>query len=203
MKKNNTIIIPEGLHEVLLHACCAPCSSAIVEWMLQHDIRPTIFYFNPNIYPREEYEIRKNESKRHADSLGIRWIDGDYDHESWLQQIRGLEHEPERGPRCLQCFRIRLTATALQAQKLGIPYFATTLASSRWKSIEQINQAGLIAQHGVEGTLFWPQNWRKGGLQDRRNQLLHEYNFYNQQYCGCEFSMRRTDDITCLTNPLI
>ena len=200
MKKKSEILIPEGLHEVLLHACCAPCSSAIVEWMLQHDIRPTIFYFNPNIYPREEYEIRKNESKRHAESLGIRWIDGDYDHEAWLQQVQGLESEPERGSRCLQCFRMRLTATALQARQLGIQYFATTLASSRWKSLEQINQAGLQAQEAVNAqpstlnsqpsTLFWAQNWRKGGLQDRRNQLLHEYNFYNQQYCGCEFSMR-------------
>lgn len=189
MKKKNDILIPEGLHEVLLHACCAPCSSAIVEWMLQHDIRPTIFYFNPNIYPLEEYEIRKQESKRHAESLGIQWIDGDYDHEAWLQQVKGLETEPERGSRCLQCFRMRLTATALQAQQLGITYFATTLASSRWKSLEQISQAGLQAQEAVERTLFWAQNWRKGGLQDRRNQLLREYNFYNQQYCGCEFSM--------------
>ena len=175
--------------------------------MLQHNIRPTIFYFNPNIYPREEYDIRKNESKRHADSLNIPWIDGDYDHQAWLQQIQGLEHEPERGSRCLQCFRIRLTATALQAQSLGIPYFATTLASSRWKSLDQINQAGLLAQQAVSTSpsslpavqcdamsshpshpLFWPQNWRKGGLQERRNQLLREYNFYNQQYCGCEFS---------------
>ena len=189
MKKKNDIIIPEGLHEVLLHACCAPCSSAIVEWMLGHDIRPTIFYFNPNIFPREEYDIRKNESKRHADSLGIRWIDGDYDHEAWLEQVRGLEHEPERGSRCLQCFRVRLTATALQAQQLGLPYFATTLASSRWKNLEQINQAGMEAEKSV-GVYFWPQNWRKGGLQDRRNQLLRAYNFYNQQYCGCEFSFR-------------
>ncbi len=198
MKKKNDIIIPNGLHEVLLHACCAPCSSAIVEWMLQHDIRPTIFYFNPNIYPREEYDIRKNESKRHAESLGIRWIDGDYDHEQWLRQVKGLEKEPERGSRCLQCFRMRLMATALQAKELGIFFFATTLASSRWKSLEQISLAGLAAQEAVEGTTFWAQNWRKGGLQDRRNQLLREYQFYNQQYCGCEFSMNnKGNSIDC------
>ena len=190
MKKKNDIEIPEGISQVLLHACCAPCSSAIVEWMLQHNIRPTIFYFNPNIFPYEEYEIRKNESKRHAESLGIPWIDGDYDHEAWLQAIRGLEQEPERGSRCQQCFRIRLTATALQAQALGIQHFTTTLASSRWKSIEQITIAGLQAQAAVPSTLFWAQNWRKGGLQDRRNQLLKEYSFYNQLYCGCEFSIR-------------
>ena len=198
MKKKNDIIIPNGLHEVLLHACCAPCSSAIVEWMLQHDIRPTIFYFNPNIYPREEYDIRKNESKRHAESLGIRWIDGDYDHEQGLRQVKGLEKEPERGSRCLQCFRMRLMATALQAKELGISFFATTLASSRWKSLEQISLAGLAAQEAVEGTTFWAQNWRKGGLQDRRNQLLREYQFYNQQYCGCEFSMNnKGNSIDC------
>lgn len=195
MKKKNDIEIPEGISQVLLHACCAPCSSAIVEWMLQHGIRPTIFYFNPNIFPYEEYEIRKNESKRHADSLDIPWIDGDYNHAQWLEQVQGLEHEPERGSRCLQCFRMRLTATALQAQALGITHFTTTLASSRWKSLDQITQAGLAAQAAVPSTLFWAQNWRKGGLQDRRNQLLREYNFYNQLYCGCEFSMPSTPSL--------
>lgn len=189
--KSPAIIVPEGLHEVLLHACCAPCSSAIVEWMLAHDIKPTIFYYNPNIYPREEYEIRKNESKRHAESLGIQWIDGDYDHEGWLQDVCGMENEPERGRRCEQCFTLRLTKAAQEARKLGLQYFTTTLASSRWKSLEQINRAGQIAQQTVEGTVFWDQNWRKGGLQERRNQLLREFNFYNQLYCGCEFSQRK------------
>ena len=189
--KSPAIIVPEGLHEVLLHACCAPCSSAIVEWMLAHDIKPTIFYYNPNIYPHEEYEIRKNESKRHAESLGVQWIDGDYDHEGWLQDVCGMENEPERGRRCEQCFTLRLTKAAQEARKLGLQYFTTTLASSRWKSLEQINRAGQIAQQTVEGTVFWDQNWRKGGLQERRSQLLREFNFYNQLYCGCEFSQRK------------
>ena len=184
------IEIPEGCSEVLLHACCAPCSSAIVEWLIAHDVRPTIFYYNPNIWPREEYEIRKQESKRHAGSLGIMWIDGDYDHEQWLGNVCGLEQEPERGRRCAQCFMLRLTATARKARELGIRHFATTLASSRWKSIEQITHAGLLAQKTVPETVFWAQNWRKGGLQERRNQLLKAYNFYNQQYCGCEFSKK-------------
>ena len=209
--KEPAIKVPEGCKEVLLHACCAPCSSAIVEWLLQHDIRPTIFYYNPNIFPREEYEIRKNESKRHAESLGLTWIDGDYDHAQWQQDVCGLEGEPERGRRCELCFTLRLIATAKKAQALGIPYFTTTLASSRWKNLEQINKAGLIAQESLRSQcnllpltshlsplnptshlspLFWPQNWRKGGLYERRNQLLKEFNFYNQQYCGCEFSQR-------------
>ena len=184
------ITVPDGLHEVMLHACCAPCSSAIVEWLMQHDVRPVIYYYNPNIFPREEYEIRKQESQRHAQSLGIRWIDGDYRHEAWLQAVCGLEHEPERGRRCEQCFALRLTATARMAREQGIRWFATTLASSRWKSLDQITRAGLLAEQAAEGTRFWAQNWRKGGLQERRNQLLHEYNFYNQRYCGCEFSFR-------------
>ena len=194
---------------MLLHACCAPCSSAIVEWLLAHDVTPVIYYFNPNIYPFEEYEIRKNESKRHAESLGIQWIDDDrsgagqpcgYGHEEWLHAVQGLEHEPERGKRCEACFYHRLLATARKAQELGIPFFATTLASSRWKNLEQVNAAGLRAAQAVNNTphgcpggeplAFWAQNWRKDGLQDRRNALLKEYGFYNQQYCGCEFSLR-------------
>ena len=190
MMKKPAIIVPEGIREVLLHACCAPCSSAIVEWMVQHDVHPTIFYYNPNIWPREEYEIRKQESKRHAEGLGLTWIDGDYDHEQWRQDVCGLEGEPERGRRCEQCFLLRLTASAKQAKALGIRYFTTTLASSRWKSLEQIERAGHLAEAAVPETAFWAQNWRKGGLYERRNQLLKEFDFYNQQYCGCEFSVR-------------
>lgn len=207
MGKKSSIIVPEGCTRVLLHACCAPCSSAIVEWLLAHEIEPVIYYFNPNIWPQEEYEIRKNESKRHADSLGIRWLDDDRRvagteqpcsykeaHEAWWHDICGLENEPERGKRCEVCFYHRLLATAKKAKVLGIPFFATTLASSRWKSLEQINAAGLKAEQAVNGSgaeivRFWVQNWRKDGLQERRNELLREYGFYNQKYCGCEFSM--------------
>ena len=190
MSKQPAIIVPKGCNKVLLHACCAPCSSAIVEWLVAHRITPVIFYFNPNIYPLEEYEIRKSESKRHAESLGIKWIDFDYDHEAWLQAVCGLENEPERGKRCEACFYHRLFYTARLAQEMDIPYFATTLASSRWKNLDQVNAAGLKAAEMVGGVTFWAQNWRKDGLQERRNQLLKEFNFYNQVYCGCEFSVR-------------
>jgi len=193
MKEKEVIVVPEGLKQVLLHACCAPCSSAIVEWLSAHEITPIIYYYNPNIFPLEEYEIRKNESKRHAESLGIQWIDGDYSHESWCQQIQGTENEPERGKRCELCFRQRMLATAKMAKEMQIPYFATTLASSRWKNLEQINAAGEWAAAQIGDVAFLAQNWRKGGLQQRRNELLKQYNFYNQQYCGCEFSMRKAD----------
>lgn len=186
--KRPAIQIPDGCQELWLHACCAPCSSAIVEWLTGHGVKPTIFYFNPNIWPREEYEVRKEESKRHAESLGLSWIDGDYDHAAWRCHVSGMENEPERGRRCEQCFALRLTETARKAKELGLRYFATTLASSRWKSLEQIERAGRQAEQAVPGVAFWAQNWRKDGLQERRNQLLKEYGFYNQQYCGCEFS---------------
>ena len=161
---------------------------------MAHGIEPVIYYFNPNIYPLEEYEIRKNESKRHAESLGITWIDDDYNHAAWRCAVTGLESEPERGKRCEMCFYHRLLATAKKAQELGIPFFATTLASSRWKSLDQIERAGLKAaeeansQEPTANVQFWAQNWRKDGLQERRNELLKEYGFYNQLYCGCEFS---------------
>ena len=194
MKEKKGIEVPSGVERVLLHACCAPCSSAIVEWMLANGVRPTIYYFNPNIFPREEYETRKAESKRHAESLGIEWIDEDWDHEGWLGCVKGMEGEPERGSRCEECFTLRLTAAARKAVEMGINWFTTTLASSRWKRLDQIERAGLAAEAAVPGSHFWAQNWRKGGLQERRNQLLKEFDFYNQRYCGCEFSMRTEDD---------
>lgn len=191
-EKKSPITLPEeGCTQVLLHACCAPCSSAIVEWMLKNGVRPTIFYYNPNIWPLEEYNIRKEESKRHAESLGLQWIDGDYDHDLWRCHVAGLEGEPERGPRCQLCFTLRLKAAAQKAQELGLRHFTTTLASSRWKSLAQIEAAGKAAEAAVPGTHFWAQNWRKGGLTERRAQLLREYAFYNQTYCGCEFSCNK------------
>lgn len=183
--------------EVLLHCCCAPCSAAILEWMLANDVRPTLFYCNPNIYPEEEYLIRRNELIRYAEQLGLRVIDGDYDHEEWLHQVTGLENEPERGARCLQCFRLRLLRSAQLTHDLGLTTFTTTLASSRWKSLDQINEAGLWAaekvslEHPEHPVCFDTRNWRKGGLQQRRAELLRENGFYNQLYCGCEFSLER------------
>lgn len=179
---------------VLLHCCCAPCSSAILEWMLSHDVRPTLYYCNPNIFPEEEYLIRKNECTRYATQLGLEIIDDDYDHEAWLCEVRGLEGEPERGGRCLQCFKLRLLHAARKAAELGFEEFTTTLASSRWKSLDQINEAGRWAAEKVSAEMgktvrFDNRNWRKGGLQQRRNELLKENGFYNQLYCGCEFSL--------------
>ena len=209
--KNAAIEVPEGCSEVLLHACCAPCSSAIVEWLMANGVRPTIFYYNPNIWPREEYEIRKQESKRHAESLGISWIDGDYDHDEWLQDVCGLENQPERGLRCEQCFTLRLTATAWKAKELGIGWFATTLASSRWKSLEQINRAGLIAQETVASDgnlspltshLYFGR--RTGGRVDCRNAGTScSRSMASITNCTAAVSSRCRKSLLCTTEPAL
>ena len=199
-RKNDILQAPMGETTVLLHTCCAPCSSAIIEALLKNGITPVIYYCNPNIYPQEEYEIRKNECTRYAESLGLEIIDADYDHENWLYEMKGLECEPERGGRCMKCFKLRLLRTAQYARERGIKVITTTLASSRWKSLDQINEAGSWAcsQLGEQETpVWWDQNWRKNGLQERRLQIIKEYDFYNQRYCGCEFSMRK-DDLTSM-----
>ncbi len=193
--------VPGGENVVLLHTCCAPCSSAIIECLMKNGITPVIYYCNPNIYPQEEYEIRKNECTRYARALGLEIVDADYDHGNWLAEVSGLEAEPERGGRCLKCFKLRLLRSAQYAAQRGIKVISTTLASSRWKSLDQINEAGRWACEEVsrqynmtppdEIVIWWDQNWRKNGLQERRLQILKEYDFYNQLYCGCEFSMRK------------
>ena len=197
-KSSDNLQVPFDEKKVLLHTCCAPCSSAIIEHLLSFGIEPVIYYCNPNIYPFEEYQIRKNECTRYAESLGLTIIDADYDHDAWLKGVKGMEDEPERGGRCLKCFRMRLLDTAEYASRNGYRVITTTLASSRWKSLDQINEAGTWAcemvskntDHGCNDVVWWDKNWRKGGLQERRNQIVKEYGFYNQLWCGCEFSRK-------------
>jgi predicted adenine nucleotide alpha hydrolase (AANH) superfamily ATPase len=174
--------------KLLLHSCCAPCSAAIVEYLLYKDIRPIIFFYNPNIDPEEEYLKRKFELERFARSEGLQTIDGDYRHDLWLAAVAGMESEPERGRRCLACFRHRLTEAARVAVENSCDTLATTLASSRWKNLNQIAEAGRDAVEPFVGLSFWDRNWRKGGLSERRRILLNERGFYNQTWCGCEFS---------------
>ncbi len=183
------LTVPNNSPRVLLHCCCAPCSAAVIECMLENDIRPTVFFFNPNIYPRQEYERRKTEASRFVEAQGLSFVDADYDYALWRSAVKGLENAPERGARCAVCFAFRLSAAVQFARANGFDVVATTLASSRWKDIEQVNRAGREAAAQYENVAFWEQNWRKGGLQERRNALLREHRFYNQKYCGCEFSL--------------
>ncbi|MBN1159259.1 MAG: epoxyqueuosine reductase QueH [Bacteroidales bacterium] len=182
--------IPAGASKVLLHSCCAPCSTAIVDYLTEQGIETMIFYFNPNTFPLGEYEVRKAENIRLAQFLGVTFVDGGYDHNGWLRETRDLKNEPEGGKRCLLCFKIRLAETARFAHENGFSVFTTTLASSRWKNLEQIKDAGRYAAGLFPGLIFWEQNWRKHGLTERRKELTVQHNFYNQQYCGCEYSLR-------------
>lgn len=217
-KKEDTLQVPFGESRVLLHTCCAPCSGAIVERLMLEGVTPVIYYCNPNIYPFSEYEIRKRECSRYAESLGLEIVDDDYDHDCWLGAVKGLENEPERGGRCIKCFRFRLLRAAEYAATNGFRVLATTLASSRWKSLDQINEAGRwacaqvasriavrtgadggvreteVRADGLAGPVWWDRNWRKGGLQERRSQIIKEQGFYNQLYCGCEFSIPETPE---------
>ena len=122
---------------ILLHSCCAPCSGAMVQEMVEagHDI--SIFFYNPNIHPKREYEIRKEENKRYAADLGIPFVDADYDTEEWYRRARGMEFDPERGGRCSMCFDMRMERTALHAYEHGFDCFTTTNATSRWKDQQQ------------------------------------------------------------------
>ena len=199
------VATPDGSREILLHSCCAPCSGAIIECLVRNGIRPTVFFSNSNITPREEYEHRKAEIVRYAESFGLEVVDDDYDHEAWLDCAlarrdgvpeKALAEAPERGARCTECFKFRLLRAARYAKDHGFTVLATTLASSRWKDLDQVNAAGqwAVEQAGGGELLFWAQNWRKGGLQPRRNEIVKEQGFYNQDFCGCEFSHRVCKD---------
>lgn len=185
------LTLPEGETQVVLHCCCAPCSTAVLECMVFHQIRPILFFYNPNIHPADEYEKRRDELLRMADLLKLEAVVGDYDTKKWFSCVKGYEDAPERGARCDICFCERLRATAEFAKARGVRVFTTTLATSRWKSKPQVDKAGFKAQESVPGSLYWDIDWRKNGLVGRRYELVKEIGFYNQRYCGCVFSMRQ------------
>lgn len=188
MTKSFRLEIPSGETRVLLHACCAPCSCAIVECLAAAGLRPVLFYSNPNIFPEREYSKRRDECLRFAAAYGLDFIEDPYDHGAWQRVTKGLEDAPEQGPRCTECFKLRLVRAARYASRNGFTLLATTLASSRWKDLAQVDAAGQYACSLFPGVSWWGANWRRGGLQERRSALIREYGFYNQTWCGCEFS---------------
>ena len=157
--------------------------------MLISEIAYSIYFYNPNIHPLREYEIRKEENIRFAQKHGIEFIDADYDPKNWFAQAKGMEFDPERGPRCSMCFFMRLEKSAEYAAANNFPVLATSLGISRWKNLEQVNSAGRSAasKWGIE---FWDFNWRKGGGSQRMISISKREKFYMQQYCGCSYSLR-------------
>ena len=124
---------------MLLHSCCAPCSGEVIEAMRASAIDLTVYFYNPNIHPREEYDLRKSENIRFAKKHSIPFVDADYDTENWFARAKGLEWEPERGARCTMCFDMRFERTALYAHENGFPVITSCLGISRWKNMDQIN----------------------------------------------------------------
>ena len=177
--------MPNKESKLLLHSCCAPCAGEIMEAVAASGIDTTIYFYNPNIHPKEEYEIRKDENIRFAEKLGFDFIDADYDKDNWFERINGLENEPERGKRCTVCFDMRFERTALYAHENNFKIFATTLGISRWKDLEQINNSGLKAAKRYNGLGFWDFNWRKQGGSSRMLEISKKEKFYKQEYCGC------------------
>jgi epoxyqueuosine reductase len=185
--------LPGGHARVLLHSCCAPCSGEVMEAMLASGIDYTIFFYNPNIHPRKEYDLRKDENIRFADKFGIPFIDADYDRDNWFARARGMEHEPERGIRCTMCFDMRFERTALYAHEHGFPVMTSSLGISRWKNMQQINDCGVRAASRYPDLMYWDYNWRKGGGSARMIEISKRETFYQQEYCGCAYSLRDTN----------
>lgn len=180
--------------KVLLHVCCAPCSCAILEGMKASGLDVTVFFYNPNIHPREEYEKRKAEIVAFASKLGVPLVDADYDTENWFARVKGLENEPERGKRCSVCFDMRLDQAARYAKANGFPFIATSLSISRHKNQEQVHEAGHAAAARFDGVRFWDYNWRAKGGADRGAALAKQEGFYRQNYCGCAYSLRNKSE---------
>jgi len=184
---------PNGESSLLLHSCCAPCAGEIMEAVAASDIDTTVYFYNPNIHPIEEYELRKEENKRYCEALNFKFIDADYDKDNWFDRIKGLEDEPERGERCTKCFDMRFERSALFAHENNFSLFATTLGISRWKDLDQVNNSGLRASKRYENLTFWDFNWRKQGGSSRMIEISKREEFYQQEYCGCVYSLRDTN----------
>ena len=184
---------PNGESSLLLHSCCAPCAGEVMEAVAASDIDTTVYFYNPNIHPIEEYELRKEENKRYCEALDFKFIDADYDKDSWFDRIKGLEDEPERGERCTKCFDMRFERSALFAHENNFSLFATTLGISRWKDLDQVNNSGLRAANRYDNLAFWDFNWRKQGGSSRMIEISKREEFYQQEYCGCVYSLRDTN----------
>jgi predicted adenine nucleotide alpha hydrolase (AANH) superfamily ATPase len=186
-----SVLTPPGGHRrVLLHSCCAPCSGEVMEAMTASGVDYTIYFYNPNIHPREEYELRKSENIRFAEKARVPFVDADYDTDNWFARARGLEAEPERGARCTMCFDLRFERTALYAHEHGFPVITSCLGISRWKNMEQINGCGERAAAKYPGVAYWTHNWRKQGGAERMIDISKREQFYQQEYCGCIYSLR-------------
>lgn len=180
---------------LLLHSCCAPCSSYVLE-TLSKDFKITVFYYNPNIYPEEEYWTRVKEQQEFIRRLPtvhpVSFIEGNYDKERFYQAVKGLEKIPEGGERCFACFRLRLKEAVRVAKEGGFDYVTTTLTISPMKNAAKLNEIG--EEEAKEAGIAWlPSDFKKKNGYKRSTELSKEYGMYRQDYCGCVFSLRERD----------
>lgn len=180
---------------LLLHSCCAPCSSAVLEYLSQY-MAITVFYFNPNIFPEEEFLHRIAEQKRLISELPcknpVQFMEQGWQSERFYSAIKGLENIPEGGERCFACYRLRLEETAKLAAEKGFDYFTTTLSISPYKNADKLNEIGeeLAEKYGVK---HLPSDFKKRDGYKRSIELSAEYGLYRQDYCGCVFSKKERE----------
>ena len=195
MKENYEIKMQEILSKtnrgatLLLHSCCAPCSSACLERLREH-FKITVLYYNPNIDEEVEYEKRKCEQIRFLRETGwADFLDCDHESEAFFRAVEGLENEPERGKRCYACYRLRLEKTAKIAKEQGFEYFCTTLSLSPYKNAEWLNELGAeMGDRYAVNYLF--SDFKKKGGYHRSIELSKAYGLYRQDFCGCVFSKK-------------
>ena len=187
LKKINSQGVKPSL---LLHICCAPCSSYVLEYLSEHfDI--TLFFYNPNITSENEYNYRIDEAKRLIAEMSLNgkvdFVSGRYDIQEFFTVAKGFENEPEGGERCFRCYELRLRETAENAKKNGFDYFTTTLSISPYKNAEKLNSIGsaLSEEYGVK---YLYSDFKKKNGYKRSIELSREFNLYRQDYCGCIYS---------------
>lgn len=183
-------ISPDNPPRLLLHSCCAPCSSYTLEYLSRYfDI--TVYYFNPNISPKQEFDKRFEEQKRLISQMpfknSVTLVEGDYNYDDFLEIAKGLENVPEGGERCFRCYKMRLESTARLAKEQGFDYFCTTLSISPLKNSQKINELGFEIEEKY-GVKWLPSDFKKREGYKRSIQLSKEYSLYRQNFCGCVFS---------------
>lgn len=181
---------------LLLHSCCAPCSSYCLEYLSSY-FNITVFYYNPNIYPEEEYYKRVEEQKHFIETFPVKhpisFIEGKYEKERFYEMAKGLEDVKEGGERCFLCYELRLRETAELARKRKMDYFTTTLSISPLKNAEKLNEIGerLAEEYGIS---YLNSDFKKKNGYKRSVELSGEYGMYRQYYCGCVFSKKQRDE---------
>ncbi len=177
--------------KLLLHICCAPCSTHVVE-LLREDYDLSAYFYNPNIHPESEHLRREDEIKKYAGKIGLELACAEYDDVRWFQMVKGMENAPEGGERCFLCYRMRLEKSAQYAKKHGYQFLTTTLSISPHKNAEKINEIGLEVASGY-GLQFYTADFKKRGGFDRSIRMSKEAGLYRQSYCGCIFSQREAE----------